>query len=505
MSGSTGWRRDPFGLHEWRYFVDGQPTSSVGDSGLLSEDAPPGEEQRGAPVATSAGNARTGGGAAEAITEAAVPPADPTPSHPAQALGAVAPSGVVARPGDLLTVPTEVPSEAGSPPRPAEIQTLGWRAEESGIPVSVLGQWLVAALPLLGIYGVVRVGLLVADVLSAHAGYGNTLSGPLLAWDAHWYVQIAEHGYPAHPALASGALTYNAANFLPFFSILIRAVQVIGFSPVIAASIVSWLSGAVASLLVWRMGSMAFGEATGRLAAVLFMVFPGMGVAWGALYSECVGLALAAGCLLLLMRRGGGAGLLGMCATLTSPMAVVPLTAAASAALFQAWRRRESLVAPALAVVLTPAGFLGYAAWIGGRYHDLLFYWHLGHQVWGTSVDFGRSLGRVLTHPLTQGFLGPGWLNWAGLIAVIGAIVAMVVARLPAILSVYTSVVLLQLTVTNVLGFRPRNLTWAFPALISVAAVSRRRGAKPLALGFAVLLPVVFLAYTMIGNTMGAP
>lgn len=41
MSGSTGWQRDPFGLHEWRYFQDGKPTSYVGDAGLLGTDDPP--------------------------------------------------------------------------------------------------------------------------------------------------------------------------------------------------------------------------------------------------------------------------------------------------------------------------------------------------------------------------------------------------------------------------------------------------------------------------------
>jgi len=44
VSGPTGWRRDPFGLHEWRYFVDGKPTSQVGDAGLLYTDEPPQEE-----------------------------------------------------------------------------------------------------------------------------------------------------------------------------------------------------------------------------------------------------------------------------------------------------------------------------------------------------------------------------------------------------------------------------------------------------------------------------
>ncbi|MDE3087262.1 MAG: hypothetical protein KGJ77_10910, partial [Acidobacteriota bacterium] len=118
-------------------------------------------------------------------------------------------------------------------------------------------RWVAAAAPLIGIYLCVRAGLLVADALSAHLGFGNALSGPLLAWDAHWYVQIASQGYPAHPAMASGQLTYNAANFLPFFPVLIRAVEGVGLSAVVSASLVSWDAGAAATLLVWRLGAEA--------------------------------------------------------------------------------------------------------------------------------------------------------------------------------------------------------------------------------------------------------
>ncbi|HMK62693.1 MAG TPA: hypothetical protein VK386_03655, partial [Acidimicrobiales bacterium] len=219
-------------------------------------------------------------------------------------------------------------------------------------------RWLVAALPMLGIYVVVRLGLLVADVLSAHSSYGSNLSAPLLAWDAHWYIQIASQGYPAHPLLADGHLTYNAANFLPFFPILVRLVEFVGLTPLGAGLVVSVVGGAASTLLVWRIGAVAFDDRTGRIAAVLFAVFPGMGIIWGSLYSECVGLAVSAGCLLLLFRkRWVWAGLLGACATLTSPMAVGPLTAAAATAAFLAWREGRGL-RPLSAVFLVPMGFL---------------------------------------------------------------------------------------------------------------------------------------------------
>jgi len=111
----------------------------------------------------------------------------------------------------------------------------------------------------------------------------------------------------------------------------------------------------------------------------------------------------------------------------------------------------------------------------------------------------------LLLHPLRQGYEGPGWLEWMGVIAVAGAIVALVRAKAPALINVYCIAVFVLLFQGNVLGFRPRNLTWAFPALILVAAATRRRGWQAVAVAFALLLPMVFVAYTTIGNTMGAP
>ncbi|HXW33788.1 MAG TPA: hypothetical protein VEJ87_04355, partial [Acidimicrobiales bacterium] len=59
--------------------------------------------------------------------------------------------------------------------------------------------------------------------------------------------------------------------------------------------------------------------------------------------------------------------------------------------------------------------------------------------------------------------------------------------------------------ISNQLGFKPRLLAWAFPALIAVASIVRGKWWQMLALGFAALLPLVFIAYTTLGNTMIQP
>jgi len=368
----------------------------------------------------------------------------------------------------------------------------------------VFPPWTGPALRVLGFYAIVRAALLLADSLSARLQYHGELSGPLLSWDSHHYLQAAANGYPAVAPILGGHLTYSNANFLPVFPLLIRFMELLGLSSVGAATFVSLVSGAVAVVLVWRLGTELFDEQVGRNAAILFTVFPGMAIAWGLFYSECVGLALVAGCLLLMVReRWVWAGVVGALATATNP-AALPLVLAALVPTVQALRRRE--VPRSLpTLVLVPTGFLAYVVYLGVKYHDALYWWHLNHQAWDTSVDFGKSLLTLLPHFWKLGLPGPAWLEWMGLFAVVGAVIALVRAKAPGLINAYCIGVLVLLFVSDTSGFRPRLLTWAFPALIAVAAVTRRRGWQPIAVAFACLLPITFIVYTTLGNTIGAP
>ena len=194
----------------------------------------------------------------------------------------------------------------------------------------------------LGVYAAVRIALLVADVLSAHVSYGSNLPGPLHSWDSSWYLAIAVHGYPLVAPRVGGTLSYSAAGFMPVFPLLIRLFTIFYLSPVAAALVVSVLAGAVGTLIVLRLGTELADQATGWNAAVLFTLFPGMGISWGLLYCECVGLALTAGSLLFMVRRRWiWAGVRGVFATATSPLAL-PLALAAAVPAVQALRNREA-------------------------------------------------------------------------------------------------------------------------------------------------------------------
>jgi len=267
---------------------------------------------------------------------------------------------------------------------------------------------------------------------------------------------------------------------------------------------VSLVAGAISVLLVWRLGCTLCDERVGWIAAVLFCLFPGLAAPWGLLYSECVGLALAAGCLLLMVRqRWFWAGLVGAVATATSPMAL-PLVLAAGVPVVQSIRRHEAPGA-LVTVCLVPVGFLAYVAYLALRYHDPLFWWHLQHQAWGARVDFGRSLVALLAHPESGGYQGRGWTEWIGAAAVLAAVVALVRARLPTLINLYCAGTFVLMFVSNELGFKPRFLIWAFPSLIALAAITRGRGWRAIAIGFAVLLPIVLVGYTNFGNYVIQP
>ena len=96
-------------------------------------------------------------------------------------------------------------------------------------------------------------------------------------------------------------------------------------------------------------------------------------------------------------------------------------------------------------------------------------------------------------------------MEWVGLIVVIGAIAILVRSKLPAPIVFYCLATFALMFVSNSLGFKPRFLTWAFPTLIAVAALTRRRGWQPIAMAFAFLMPLVFLAYASFGDYMIQP
>ncbi len=74
MAELHGWQKDPYGVHERRYFSQGQPTKLVRDGNIEMYDPPP-QEDRGL-------GAVVGGGGPPAPPARPAPVFDPTPPHP---------------------------------------------------------------------------------------------------------------------------------------------------------------------------------------------------------------------------------------------------------------------------------------------------------------------------------------------------------------------------------------------------------------------------------------
>lgn len=357
---------------------------------------------------------------------------------------------------------------------------------------------------LASVYVLVRLYLLALDAYAANHSYGGNVTGPLLSWDAQHYLAIARAGYPRTPPHVGGILSFSTAAFEPAFPVMIRLVTLLGVPFISAGLVVSILGGASATYFVWRIAQRIASPVVARDAAILFMVLPGQSVAWGLLYSESLGIALAAACLCLFARqRYLAAGVLGALATLTSPMAlclVVPMTWTLVVGL---WRRRHSRAW--IAVLLTPLGFLSYAAFLAMRYRDALYWWHLQRQAWGASFDYGTSLIQLLHHWTKIAYQGPAYLEWIAVVCLLGLLAALCRARLPLHLSLYSVAVLFVLFGTNSLGFKPRFLVWAFPLVIAVSKSLARPWRYAVIGASALAIAPLFIAYTTMGNSVSQP
>ncbi len=131
-----------------------------------------------------------------------------------------------------------------------------------------------------------------------------------LMWDATWYRQIAESGYPAHlPVGADGQVAQNAWAFFPLFPVLARLVMLVtGLGWATVAPLLALVLGGVAMLAVHRVIAHGAPRAVAArpglpLATVaLVSVFP-TAVVLQVGYTESLALLLVAASLLAIVRR----------------------------------------------------------------------------------------------------------------------------------------------------------------------------------------------------------
>ncbi|MFB9375566.1 hypothetical protein ACFFKU_04825 [Kineococcus gynurae] len=239
---------------------------------------------------------------------------------------------------------------------------------------------------------------------SADPGY----TGMLGIWDAVWYREIAEDGYPSSvPLGADGRPQQSALAFYPVFPLLARALSAVtGLDFAVSGSVVALVTGAGAAVLVHRVLHEAVLRAGGRpatarraawSAAVLFCVSPVSPVLQVA-YTEGPAMLLLAGFLLLLLRRAYlPAAVLALVLGLTRPVAL-PLTAVvvvhlglrALRAHRGGARRPPTGVAVRAAVLLAASGTAGLL-WPG------ITWWLTGRRdAYTATMGAWRSSGEVV-------------------------------------------------------------------------------------------------------------
>lgn len=155
----------------------------------------------------------------------------------------------------------------------------------------------------------------------AHPGYFAVATN----WDGEWYRGIALNGYPSIlPRQSTGAIAKNAWGFYPAYPFTVGALtRLTGLSFNLVAPLVSFLFGAAAMVVMYRLLNQVAGRLVASATVVLactYIASPVMQIA----YTESMALLLACSALLLLHRRRyGWFALLLVLLALTRPVALV--------------------------------------------------------------------------------------------------------------------------------------------------------------------------------------
>jgi len=326
----------------------------------------------------------------------------------------------------------------------------------------------------------VAVYLLCRAVTLASVAVANTfthhgLGGDLDIWDARWFIRAAEQGWPSHLPEVHGHVAPSTVAFLPAFPLAIRWLTALtGLSPLVVGVTISGVTGLTAIVAVGMLVRHFAGAAKAERAALLVAVFPGSFV-FSLVYSEGIVITcIAFGLLALLRRQWWLAGILGLIASATSPIALAFVVSCAWCSVSAIRRQRDwrSLLAP----VLAPLGFVGYLAWLWGHTGNL-WTWRLAERGgWKSYPSLSYPIHVVTTfvvdpvEPTRTGQL----LFFGTVAAVIGAVFA-IRERQPMPVLLYGLAAAAMAAGSAPIGLRPRFLMLAFPLIVGVGTRLRGR------------------------------
>ncbi|AXJ11993.1 glycosyltransferase family 39 protein [Arthrobacter sp. PM3] len=123
-------------------------------------------------------------------------------------------------------------------------------------------------------------------------------------WDARWYAEALQHGYPALlPTSAEGIVQENAWAFYPLFPMLGRVLSgLTGTGPAWSLTVIALVAGLGAVLVAYRIFRHRAGHRTALWGVVFLAAFP-VAPVLQVPYAESLNLLLLGGALLLVMER----------------------------------------------------------------------------------------------------------------------------------------------------------------------------------------------------------
>ena len=369
----------------------------------------------------------------------------------------------------------------------------------------------------LAVFGLSRlffvvVGALAAAYLPQAQPAGNPLEPPGFLsywahWDGAWYSEIATEGY--------GERAPASTAFFPLYPMLLRLGSVLWGGPASWGVLISLSCTLLALFFLYRIAEKLYNARVARAATLALALFP-TAFFLNAVYTEALFLALTTGTVWAAYGRRDLllAGLLGALAAATRNVGVLLLIP-----LVFEWlrNRREFGGGGLVGMALIPAGLLGYAAFVWGRFGDPFVFARQQSEYWGRTLaspattagdawGAAREGARYLLDPATL-FLSASarpaleasnTLNLAFL-AIFLVLMGVGFVVLPPGLSLYTFTIVLLPVLTPAPSFPlmslPRFVLAAFPVFLVLGyLLSRTRPALVVWLLFSAGTGVVLTA-----------
>jgi len=304
---------------------------------------------------------------------------------------------------------------------------------------------------------------------------GVSMSGEIDRWDSRWFLRAAVDGWPRHIPPGAGPAVRSTIAFFPVFPLTIRWLSdLTGLSPLTCGLVVGWTSGLTAMIGVWALVRHYADPAAADRATLLVAVFPGSFIL-SLVYAEGMAVTFVAfGLLALMRRRWVTAGVLGLLATATTPIALAFVVSCAWCAYREVSRHRDwrSLAAP----VLSPLGFVAFQVWLW-RHTGSLLAWRLTERNgWDSYPSIAYPVHLVVVFvrdPVATTITGD--VLFVGIVAAVFGVVVAVRTRLPLPLLLYAVAAVTLGLVSAPVGLRPRFVFLAFPLIIAVGTWLRGR------------------------------